>query len=75
MGMALMASFLPEEGPALLNAVLLAGFAELVALPCISLWAGFGTAIGRLLNTERAWKIFNRVMGVLTASCVVMILG
>ncbi|MDH2295797.1 LysE family translocator [Cobetia sp. 1AS1] len=75
MGMALMASFLPEEGPALLNAVLLAGFAELVALPCISLWAGFGTAIGRLLNTERAWKIFNRMMGVLTASCVVMILG
>lgn len=75
MGMALMASFLPEEGPPLLNAVLLAGFAELVALPCISLWAGFGTAIGRLLNTERAWRIFNRVMGALTASCVVMILG
>ncbi|TVU68414.1 MULTISPECIES: LysE family translocator [Cobetia] len=74
MGIALMAGFLPEDGPVLLNAVLLAGFAELVALPCISLWAGFGTAIGRLLRTERSWKIFNRMMGVLTASCVVFIL-
>ena len=74
MGIALMAGFLPEDGPVLLNAVLLAGFAELVALPCISLWAGFGTAIGRLLRTEHSWKIFNRVMGVLTASCVVFIL-
>ncbi|WP_158774863.1 LysE family translocator [Cobetia sp. L2A1] len=74
MGIALMAGFLPDNGPVLLNALLLAGFAELVALPCISLWAGFGTAIGRLLRTERSWKIFNRVMGVLTASCVIFIL-
>lgn len=74
MGIALMAGFLPDNGPVLLNALLLAGFAELVALPCISLWAGFGTAIGRRLRTERSWKIFNRVMGVLTASCVIFIL-
>ncbi len=75
MGIALMAGFLPEDGPVWLNAILLASFVELVALPCISLWAGFGTAIGRLLNTDRAWRIFNRVMGALTASCVIFILG
>lgn len=75
MGLTLMASFLPEQGNVLVNAVMLAVFAELVALPCIMLWAGFGMAIGRLLKTPRAWRIFNVCMGTLTAACVVFILG
>lgn len=75
MGLALMAGFLPEGGDTLVNALLLAGFAELVALPCIALWAGFGIAIGRWLDTPRAWRIFNALMGALTAACVVFILG
>ncbi|WP_048306426.1 LysE family translocator [Halomonas sp. PR-M31] len=75
MGLALMAGFLPEGGSTLLNALLLAGFAELIALPCISLWAGFGIAIGRLLRSERSWRIFNGTMGAMTAACVVFILG
>ncbi len=75
MGLALMAGFLPEGGSTLLNALLLAGFAELIALPCISLWAGFGIAIGRLLRSERSWRIFNGAMGAMTAACVVFILG
>ncbi len=75
MGLALMAGFLPGDGNTLVNALLLAGFAELVALPCIALWAGFGMAIGRWLDTPRAWRIFNGVMGALTAACVVFILG
>ncbi|MGQ7247083.1 LysE family translocator [Halomonas sp. V046] len=74
MGMALMASFLPESGNPLLNAVVLAGVAELVGLPCIMLWAAFGTAIGRLLKTPRAWRWFNGSMGAMTAACVVLIL-
>lgn len=75
MGLALMAGFLPESGDTLTNALLLAGFAELVALPCIALWAGFGMAIGQWLDTPRAWQIFNWIMGALTAACVVFILG
>lgn len=75
MGLALMAGFLPEGGSTLLNALLLAGSAELIALPCISLWAGFGIAIGRLLRSERSWRIFNGAMGAMTAACVVFILG
>ncbi|WP_261317452.1 MULTISPECIES: LysE family translocator [unclassified Halomonas] len=74
MGIALMAGFLPETGQPLLNALILAGVAEVVGLPCIALWAGFGTAIGRLLTTDRAWRVFNGLMGALTAACVVMIL-
>ncbi|MCW4151200.1 LysE family translocator [Halomonas sp. 18H] len=75
MGLTLMASFLPEGGNAVVNALLLAGFAELVALPCICLWAGFGMAIGRWLKSPRSWRIFNGTMGALTAACVVFILG
>ncbi|MDI5985486.1 LysE family translocator [Halomonas sp. M4R5S39] len=75
MGLALMAGFLPEGGDSVVNALLLAGFAELVGLPCIALWAGFGTAIGRWLDGPRAWRIFNGVMGALTAACVIFILG
>lgn len=57
------------------NGFLLDGFADLVALPCIALWAGFGIAMGLLLNSPRAWRIFNGVMGALTAACVIFILG
>jgi len=32
-------------------------------------------AIGRWLDTPRAWRIFNGVMGALTAVCVIFILG
>jgi threonine/homoserine/homoserine lactone efflux protein len=46
---------------------------SLVNLPSISLWAGFGLAIGRILETPRAWRRFNRTMGALTAACVLLI--
>lgn len=36
-------------------------------------WLGFGSLIGRLLRSRRAWKIFNLAMGALTAACVLLI--
>lgn len=75
MGLALMAGFLPADGNTWWNALLLAGFAELIALPCISLWAGFGMAIARYIRSPRSWRIFNVSMGAMTAACVVFILG
>ncbi|SFX09976.1 LysE family translocator [Marinospirillum alkaliphilum] len=74
MGIALMAGFLPDQGNLIMNALLLAGMSVLVGLPCISLWAGFGVAIGKLLKSEHHWRWFNRSMGGITAACVVMIL-
>ncbi len=74
MGLALMAGFLPESGQPVFNALLLAGFAEMVALPCIALWAAFGTAIGQWIKSDGAWRGFNITMGLLTAACVVLIL-
>lgn len=75
MGLALMAGFLPESGQPVFNALLLASFAELVALPCIALWAAFGTAIGQWIQSDGAWRAFNVTMGLLTAACVILILG
>jgi threonine/homoserine/homoserine lactone efflux protein len=37
------------------------------------IWLGFGTLIGRLLRSRRAWTLFNMAMGVLTAACVLLI--
>ena len=74
MGIAMAAGFLPDEGSLLANAALVALIAELVALPCISIWTLFGTGIGRLLRGERAWRRFNRTMGLLTAACVPFLL-
>lgn len=56
-----------------ISAVAVALTCSLVNLPSISMWAAFGTGIGRLLHTARAWRWFNRVMGGLTAACVVLI--
>ncbi|WP_106476126.1 LysE family translocator [Phytohalomonas tamaricis] len=74
MGMALVAGFMPSDGNIVINAFLLALLVEVIAFPCISVWAGFGMAIGRTLRTPRAWRIFNITMGVMTAGCVVFIL-
>lgn len=46
----------------------------LVNFPCISLWAGFGNALGRRLNSERALRRFNTGMVGLTAMTVVLML-
>ncbi|MCU5771831.1 LysE family translocator [Erwiniaceae bacterium BAC15a-03b] len=37
------------------------------------IWLGFGTLIGRILRSRRAWAIFNISMGMLTAACVLLI--
>lgn len=56
------------------SAVLVAIVCALVNFPSISMWAGFGSAIGGYLRTHRHWRVFNGFMGVLTAACVVLIL-
>jgi threonine/homoserine/homoserine lactone efflux protein len=37
------------------------------------IWLGFGTVIGQLLRSRRAWFTFNISMGILTAACVLLI--
>lgn len=45
----------------------------LVNLVAGVLWLGFGTMIGRWLKNPQTWKIFNLFMGLLTASCVILV--
>lgn len=44
-----------------------------VGFPLTSLWAGFGVWVGKVLSSERSWVVFNRLMGILTASCLFFI--
>jgi threonine/homoserine/homoserine lactone efflux protein len=37
------------------------------------IWLAFGTLIGKLLQSRRAWHVFNVSMGLLTAACVLLI--
>ena len=46
----------------------------IICIPAISFWAGFGVAIGRLLNTPHRFRVFNLSLGTLTASSVVFII-
>lgn len=45
----------------------------LVNLVAGAIWVAFGALIGRILQSRRAWTIFNVSMGVLTAACVLLI--
>ncbi|WP_372831926.1 LysE family translocator [Pontibacterium sp.] len=45
----------------------------LMGFPCISLWAAFGTVVGRFLSSPVAMRWFNLIMGGLTVSCLVFI--
>ena len=46
----------------------------LVCVPSISLWAGFGVLLGRMLTDRKSHTVFNLVMGGLTAGSVIFIL-
>lgn len=51
---------------------MIAVYALVCALSCL-IWARFGAEVGRWLSTPRAWRLFNRSMGVATAACVVLL--
>lgn len=70
MGLTLISSFLPTQGSVYINALILIAIMIVVGLPCLSFWAAFGRLIAGKLQTPRAWRVFNGVMGTLTAACV-----
>ena len=62
---------LPGEQYAL-SAVVVGVVCSLVNLPCVSVWAGFGTRIKRFLKSDVSLRIFNGFLAVLTAGSVVL---
>ncbi len=62
------------SGAAYLHSVLAISVGmALVNLVSGLIWIGFGSLIGRLLHSPRAWRCFNVFMGALTAACVLLI--
>jgi threonine/homoserine/homoserine lactone efflux protein len=63
-----------ESGHPLSQAGALAMLFFLVALPSGLSWLAFGAALQRLLRSERAFRVFNAVMGMLLAASVILAL-
>lgn len=56
-----------------LSAATVVVVAMAVNLPSVSLWACFGTVIGRFLHEPTIRRRFNYVMGAMTAACVALV--
>ena len=56
-----------------LSAIVVGIVFSLVNLPCVSVWAGFGTVIRRFLKNETSLRVFNGFLALLTAGSVVLL--
>ncbi len=61
------------EGSVMVRAAVLAGVFALAASPSCAIWLIFGAALSRRLSEARWARPFNRLMGVLLATSVLMI--
>jgi threonine/homoserine/homoserine lactone efflux protein len=67
--------FLPPQLGQLLAIGFVAGILTLVNLPCITVWAIFGSSLGLALTRPRARQIFNAVMALALAATGVMMVA
>ena len=56
------------------STILVTSVFAVICIPSISIWAGFGTVLGRLLKNNRVFRLFNLTMGGLTAGTVILII-
>ncbi len=63
-----------EAASTLVQATALGGLFLVASMPGLFVWLAFGASVQRLLQTERALRIFNGAMGVLLAGSVVLFL-
>ena len=66
--------FLPQDMPAGQAAVLFFALVFITMMPCISVWAGAGVALQRLLNTPRRMAWFNSAMATTLAGTALWLL-
>ncbi len=55
------------------SVLILLAMVPLIGVPCVSVWAAFGSKMQGLIQTDQRLKNFNRVMAVLTLSAASMI--
>lgn len=73
MALGAVASFSLAGSQYLHSVVLISIGIALVNIVAGIIWIAFGSMIGTLLRSRRAWTIFNIFMGLLTAACVLLI--
>ena len=73
MALTTFSAFAPAALPALVTAVLVTIIVMLVNLPCITVWALFGTALGRFLQNKRVLIVFNLLMAGLLIGTIVLL--
>ncbi len=62
-----------ESGGAIPQAALFGLIFVAVGMPCMFAWLSFGAAMQRVLQTDRALRVFNVAMGLLLAATVLLI--
>jgi len=64
--------FLPRELGPLLSGLYMAGIMEGIGLPCMAVWALFGSSLRQLIGAPRGRMVFNVAMAVALAMTAVM---
>lgn len=73
MALSVIPAFTTAGGDVFAEVLLIGAVLGALSLPCLSLWAGFGVLISRLLSTPRQHRILNIMMGALVALSVLTI--
>lgn len=74
MSLTIMSAYTLSGDRFLISAVIAVVLFVITGFPCTSLWALFGTVIGKQLRTERKRKQFNTVLAILTTAAAVMMI-
>jgi threonine/homoserine/homoserine lactone efflux protein len=64
--------FLPQALPWFARGLYMAGIAEGIGLPCMAVWALFGSSLRGLLAAPRGRRVFNAAMALALATTAVM---
>ncbi len=74
MGLTVMSAFTVPQLSLVTKAVFVTLVVMMVNLPCIGVWAVFGTALGRFLTNKRALMAFNFVMAGLLVGTIALLI-
>jgi threonine/homoserine/homoserine lactone efflux protein len=74
MALAVMAAFRRPDADPVAQTAAVTAIVTAVNLPCIALWAGFGSVVRHWLQSDRALRFFNGGLGALTALSALLLL-
>ncbi|CAN5893145.1 hypothetical protein BH24DEI2_BH24DEI2_22790 [soil metagenome] len=74
MRLTVMSAFVTPQLPFVVRALVITLVVMVVNLPCISVWAVFGTALGKFLTNRRVLLVFNFVMAGLLVGMILLLI-